>query len=172
MKTFIAKDYYEQKTRDNGETFFSLKDDSPLHDILQDWIRLSHGSCLPNDFVYDMCIECLRDFEGCDLEQSEGYNRDEDNIREELQNAFADSTPSYGYLRTWIKEAKGDEWIDQGIDEGLLEFSSSDRNRSITDLFQSGHWFHRYTIASNFPISEILEYLSDENTEIDESVYI
>jgi hypothetical protein len=165
MKTFIAKDYYEQKTRDNGYTFFSLKDDTTLHDILQGWIRECHGSLLPCDFIYDLCIECLRDFENCDLEQSEGYNRDEDNIREELQNFFADSTPSYTYLRTWIKEAKGDEWIDRGIDEGLIEFSTSHKIRSITDLFQSGYCFHRYTIASTFPIAEVLEHLQEDETE-------
>ncbi len=56
-ETNIAS-YFERKHRDNGEAYYTLKDDRP--DWLHDAVREAHDDEFPNDWRFDQCDSIAR----------------------------------------------------------------------------------------------------------------
>lgn len=52
-----ARNHFETRTRDNGESFYCAKDDAPewLEELVQD----AHGSMFPDDYRYRFIVEAL-----------------------------------------------------------------------------------------------------------------
>jgi hypothetical protein len=72
----LAK-HFEKKTRDSGESFFTLADDAP--EWLCDAVRDAHQGTLPNDWIYSECRAAVEAFD-------EGTLDDEDAIHEHADN--------------------------------------------------------------------------------------
>jgi hypothetical protein len=54
-------DYFVSGTRDNGETFVTLRDDRP--EWLQDAVRDAHRGTLPNDWIYAECLAAVEAYD-------------------------------------------------------------------------------------------------------------
>jgi hypothetical protein len=54
-------DYFVSGTRDNGETFVTLRDDRP--EWLQDAVRDAHRGTLPNDWTYAECLAAVEAYD-------------------------------------------------------------------------------------------------------------
>ena len=65
-------DYFERKTRDNGERFYTLRDDAP--GWLLDAVREAHCGDMPNDWTWEEC------YAACEAIDSERL--DDDSMRE------------------------------------------------------------------------------------------
>ena len=66
-------DYFEAKTRVNGEGFICLKDDAPneLRQLMLD-IHVDHFfGALPNDWIYSIIFEAFEVLQDLDLEKDE-----------------------------------------------------------------------------------------------------
>lgn len=55
--------YFVQKTRSNGETFYTLTDDAP--EELLAAVREAHNDALPNDWVYSILADFAHDVGKC-----------------------------------------------------------------------------------------------------------
>jgi hypothetical protein len=59
--TRTLSDYFERRTRDNGESFYTLADGTL--DWLHDAVREAHDGELPNDWRYEICAHIVSSLE-------------------------------------------------------------------------------------------------------------
>ena len=110
-------DYFEAKSRDNGEAFYSLTDDRP--DWLYEAVREAHDGEFPDDWRYKMCHSIA-----CWLDDDEPT---EDNIFE-----FADGA-------TDIYNADRLRWLASSLDrvdyvnDALAEGAGQDNRDGMQD---------------------------------------
>lgn len=108
-----------QSTRDNGEKFFHLKEDSP--DWMQDLCRDAHGRMGPDDFIYQFIFESLDALSNDD---------DTDDARNSLE---ADCYTSD--LTSWLSSSNGRMgYVDDAVNDGLVNTS----NFSLSDALMAG----------------------------------
>lgn len=108
-------DWFEVGKRDDGKTFFYLKDGAP--EELHKMVRKVHGDMLPDDYKYEYIVGAL--------EAIADYDGDEDDIEELADDLEADCYDcdlldwlNSHSIRTWYV----DEAVSQlGHGEGIME---------------------------------------------------
>lgn len=94
--------HFEQKTRDNGDTFYCLKDDAP--EALQDLVREAHGRMFPDDYKYEFIHDAL-------IAISE--NDDAENAVSELEEDCYNS----GLLRWLASHHERETYVNNAVGE-------------------------------------------------------
>lgn len=111
-----AYDWFERKTRDNGDVFYSLKDGRPdwVHDLVMD----AHGDFMPDDWRYDAIHSILG--------QIHDYSLNDENDASESQTEICDGlVDTYNSARSdWL----GSHLHRGGyVDDAVENFGHSDQ---------------------------------------------
>lgn len=100
---------FTTKTRDNGETFYLLKDGSP--EWMQDACRAAHdaGDMLPDDWRYEAIHDAVETI--CDL--------DSDSDFDDARDSFIDSASIYNHaLIKWFgSHGSRPDYVDEAVRE-------------------------------------------------------
>lgn len=108
-------DWFEVGKRDDGKTFFYLKDGAP--EELHKMVRRVHGDMLPDDYKYEYIVGAL--------EAIADYDGDEDDIEELADELEADCYDSD--LLEWLNSHSIRTWyVDKAVEEmghggGIIE---------------------------------------------------
>lgn len=108
-------DWFEVGKRDDGKTFFYLKDGAP--EELHKMVRKVHGDMLPDDYKYEYIVGAL--------EAIADYDGDEDDIEELADELEADCYDSD--LLDWLNSHSIRIWyVDKAVEEmghggGIME---------------------------------------------------
>ena len=108
-------DWFEVGKRDDGKTFFYLKDGAP--EELHKMVRKVHGDMLPDDYKYEYIVGAL--------EAIADYDGDEDDIEELADDLEADCYDSD--LLEWLNSHSIRTWyVDKAVEEmghggGIME---------------------------------------------------
>ena len=106
--------YFETRTRDNGETFVTRTDDAP--DWLADAVRAAHDDEFPNDWRYVTCRAIFEAFEDGSSDPSE--------VADSLVDVYTAD------LFEWLAGDLGrSAYVDEAMTEGLTSPSSSIEER-------------------------------------------
>jgi hypothetical protein len=103
--------YFEYKTRSNGEGFYCLKDGEEhdkLYELIHDIHRDNFGDCLPNDWVYDKTHSAFGDLSDYSSDDTRDFT--ELNLEVEPDIYTAD-------LLEWAKYPAFRDYIDQANEE-------------------------------------------------------
>jgi len=114
------QNYFENKTRDNGESFYCLTDNAP--DELRDLIRELHGDRLPNDWVYTTAYHLFLDIDS---------NTDEDELFELADNLVDNS---YSVLLLWL--ADWHAYVDDSVATNVFNMIQSAQQTMIMNMAQ------------------------------------
>ena len=117
-------DWFEVGKRDDGKTFFYLKDGAP--EELHKMVRRVHGDMLPDDYKYEYIVgalEAIADYDGDEygyivgaLEAIADYDGDEDDIEELADELEADCYDSD--LLDWLNSHSIRTWyVDKAVEE-------------------------------------------------------
>ena len=99
-------DWFEVGKRDDGKTFFYLKDGAP--EELHKMVRRVHGDMLPDDYKYEYIVGAL--------EAIADYDGDEDDIEELADELEADCYDSD--LLDWLNSHSIRIWyVDKAVEE-------------------------------------------------------
>lgn len=99
-------DWFEVGKRDDGKTFFYLKDGAP--EELHKMVRKVHGDMLPDDYKYEYIVGAL--------EAIADYDGDEDDIEELADDLEADCYDSD--LLEWLNSHSIRTWyVDKAVEE-------------------------------------------------------
>lgn len=99
-------DWFEVGKRDDGKTFFYLKDGAP--EELHKMVRKVHGDMLPDDYKYEYIVGAL--------EAIADYDGDEDDIEELADELEADCYDSD--LLDWLNSHSIRIWyVDKAVEE-------------------------------------------------------
>lgn len=99
-------DWFEVGKRDDGKTFFYLKDGAP--EELHKMVRKVHGDMLPDDYKYEYIVGAL--------EAIADYDGDEDDIEELADELEADCYDSD--LLDWLNSHSIRTWyVDKAVEE-------------------------------------------------------
>lgn len=117
MTTFqtIAKEFtaaFEQRTRDDGNTFYTLSDTAP--EWMQEALREAHSDGrLPDDWIYERCFSMLESIQGLDCADPEEQAC-------EIADVYTDVYTSV--LAAWLaSNTRNVEACDEAVEEGLCE---------------------------------------------------
>lgn len=137
--------HFETKTRDSGESFQSLKDESP--DWMQDLCQDAHDGMLPDDHRYDFIVDALNALVD---------NEDEDEARSSIDSSIYNRD-----LLNWLSSSLSRaEYVNQGVSEFGM-----DSNVSGFDLFnalQLGQLFEKREVFES-----VLNSLQEKLDEIE-----
>lgn len=132
-----------RKTRDNGESFYCLKDDAP--DWMTELCRDAHGRMLPDDHKFEFvndALHAIADFE------------DEDEARESLEPDY-----SNGSLTAWLASSNQRiGYVDDAVSNGLVNTD----NFELSSALQAGQLEEKREVFES-----VLESLNNRVDEVD-----
>jgi len=122
-----ASDYlewFEVKTRGNGETYWTMKDGEP--EEVQDMVRRAHAGMMPDDYKYDYVTESLEALVSYD---------DPDDIQGEIEADVYD-----GALLKWV----GSHLNRAGyVEEGVKEFGLDTKDFDLFKVLSMGQYLEK-----------------------------
>jgi len=156
-KQFIKyySDFFERKTRDNGEKFYCLKDNTP--DDIRDLNMSIHCTdMLPDDFRYETIVSLLNYIDDyLDNDTTLDELRDNgclDEIIDSLCDVYTND------LNNWLTSNLNRQYF---VDEAVKEFGLDLNDFSITKAIQLGQYMEIQEIAYRM-IDEINFYLDNQ----------
>lgn len=115
-------EWFENKTRDNGESFISLKDDKPAE--LYELVHSAHNGMMPDDYKYQYVYDSLELLLNYD-------NPDEIQVSTDVYN---------GDLIKWI----GSNYTRAGyVEEAVFEMGLNAKEFDFFKLLSSGQYMER-----------------------------
>ena len=147
METLNA---FENKTRDNGETFYTLNESHEQYATLKAWVLSCHanGEIMPNDYIYSVCRDVYTTYEDYEGEAENDSDRLRDLVTEQIMNSWY---VYYSEANALLKA--GGHVIDylsnMVKDEGIYEWNQDEDFTS--NMITLMRWI-AYTFAVQFPI--------------------
>jgi len=131
---------FELKTRDNGESFFYLKND--VSDEIVELVRECHFDILPNDTSYNLIVRVIET-----LKDAIEYNENTELFDVEIEPDIYNND-----LLRWISS---NLYRAEFVDEAMTEYGSA----NLFEALQTGQYLELDAIKNN-----IINYL-EETTE-------
>lgn len=135
---------FQTKTRDEGQSFVSLKDDHP--EWMQDLCREAHGDMLPDDNRYEMIQEALQAIADSD------EDADLSDVMHEIEADFRNAD-----LLAWVSSSLSRAgYVNEAVEQGYADVSNFDLFRTL----QAGQIMEKNEVFASIQNS-LEERLSD-----------